>query len=121
MDFFANISRYGRDQRLKFGQLAVFDILEITTGSDLDFGAHKNQKIKKKKTGFHPLFWPTESQNLAFNGLDDFANISLSKMNQRLTFCELAVLDLLNTFIGSDLDCGAQKMHKKCKKGQKPH
>ena len=100
---------------MKFGQLALFDLLEITIGSDLDCGAHRNQKMKKKRTGFHPLFWPTASQNLAFNGLDDFANISRSKMNQRLKFCELAVLDLLNTFIGSDLDCGAhrnQKMQK---------
>ena len=48
LDFFANISRYGKDQQLKFGQLAVFDLLEITIGLDHDCGAHRNQKINKK-------------------------------------------------------------------------
>lgn len=63
MDFFANISRYGKDQWLKFGQLAVFDLLEITTGSDHDCGAPRNQKIKKKQTGFNPPFGPQHSRN----------------------------------------------------------
>ena len=36
-------------------------------------------------------------------------------MNQRLKFGELTVLDLLNTIIGSDLDCGAHRDQKNAK------
>ena len=47
MDVFANILRYSKDQQLKFGHLAVFDLSELMAGSDLDCGPHINQKIGK--------------------------------------------------------------------------
>lgn len=42
LDIFANISKSKNDQQSKFGQLVVFDLLQITTDSDHDCGAHKN-------------------------------------------------------------------------------
>ena len=54
--FFVNISRYGKDQRLIFGQLAVFDLPESTTCSDHDLGAHRNQKIGKNGLVHNPFF-----------------------------------------------------------------
>ena len=56
MDVFTNISRYGEDQRLKFGHLTVFDLSEPMTGSDHDFGPHINRKKLEKRTVFIPIF-----------------------------------------------------------------
>ena len=41
---------------MKFGYLAVFDIPELMTGSDLDCGPHINQKLWKKQTVLNPVF-----------------------------------------------------------------
>ena len=43
------------DQRLKLGQLVVFDLSETTTGLDHDLGAHRNQKIRKNGLVLIPL------------------------------------------------------------------
>ena len=40
---------------MKFGQLAVFDLSEITTGLDHDLGAHMNQKVRKNGLVLIPL------------------------------------------------------------------
>ena len=45
MNVFINISRYSKDQRLKFGNLIMFNLPELMTGSDNDFGPHINRKI----------------------------------------------------------------------------
>ena len=49
MDIFTNISRYGEDQRLKFGHLTVFGLPEPMTGSDHDLRPHINRKNWKNE------------------------------------------------------------------------
>ena len=41
--FFTKISKSSKDERLKFEQLAIVDILEITHDLDHDLGPHMNQ------------------------------------------------------------------------------
>ena len=55
MDVFTNISRYGEDQRLKFGHLTVFDLPKPMTGSDHDFGPHINRKNWKNEQFLFPF------------------------------------------------------------------
>ena len=44
---FTNISSYRWNQRLIFGMLAVLDLVNTFTGSDLDCGSHINQKMQE--------------------------------------------------------------------------
>ena len=37
----AHISRYKKNQRLKFGEVAVLELLKVTNGLDLDYGTQK--------------------------------------------------------------------------------
>ena len=56
MDVSKNTSRYSKDQWLKFGHLAVFDLSELMTGSDLDCEPHINQKIGKNGLVLFPFY-----------------------------------------------------------------
>ena len=56
MDVFINILRYSKDHHLKFGHLTMFDLPELMTDSDHDFGPHINRKIWKKRL-FIPIFY----------------------------------------------------------------
>ena len=38
---FVHISRYKRNQRLKFGEVAILELLKATNGLDLDYGTEK--------------------------------------------------------------------------------
>eukprot|EP00268_Persea_americana_P030535 TRINITY_DN29562_c0_g1_i1.p1 TRINITY_DN29562_c0_g1~~TRINITY_DN29562_c0_g1_i1.p1 ORF type:complete len:124 (-),score=6.72 TRINITY_DN29562_c0_g1_i1:84-428(-) len=112
MDVFTNISRYSKDQRLKFGHLTMFDLPELLTGSDHDFEPHINWKIWKNRLFlFIPIF------NNRVNCQDVLAHISRYKRNQWLKFGHLAVFDLPELMTGSNLDCGTHINRKIWKNG----
>ena len=98
MDVFTNISRYSKDQRMKF-HLAMFKLFKLMTGSDLGCGPHINQKIGKTD-------WFYFCFTCSVNGQDVLTNVSRYNRTQLLKFGHLAVFDLPELMTGSDLNCG---------------
>ena len=76
--FFANIWKFKNIQRLKFRYMAVFDLLNLFNGLELDLGAQKYQK-KKKRKGKTGLPW-LRSPLL-------FIHLSLQPLFEIWTFC----------------------------------